>query len=153
MIRGTLDTVDDPKISVFHKAFEFLKRAEHLEKGIHSIEGEEIYANIMENTTKKLGLGSFESHRRYIDIHYIISGKEVMGLCDVRGLTTTKEYDQKDDYGLYAIPDTYEKITLKAKDFLILFPGEAHMPNCCVDEPNDVKKVVLKFSVQLYEKQ
>ena len=68
----------------------------------------------------------FEAHNDFIDIHYIISGAEKFGYASRGCLTVTKEYDKQGDYEL--LNGEADLITLKAGDFCIVFPDDAHIP-------------------------
>ena len=68
-----------------------------------------------------------EEHRDFIDIQYIISGSENFGYSDISHLDVTKEYDASRDYELSN--GEFSVLTLKAGDFCILFPQDAHSPS------------------------
>lgn len=137
------------ELQKFHKAFEFLEKSDFniLAIGKHAIDGEKIYANVIKTNSKKIDLGKFESHKKYIDIHYLISGKEIIGFANTNNLNLIKDYDEKDDSFLYDIPDNYEKLSLNPRDFAIFFPGDGHMPGCHLDKENEIYKVVIKVLV------
>ena len=69
---------------------------------------------------------SFEAHKKYIDIHYCISGSEGIGYADVATLTPTTEYDEENDY--FLLSGDYQKVILHEGDFCIVFPEDAHIP-------------------------
>ncbi len=43
----------------------------------------------------------FEGHKKYIDIHVVISGEENLGYTPCSEVTVKKEYDSEGDYELY----------------------------------------------------
>ena len=51
------------------------------------IDGDRIFANTVRLTSKPFESCVFEAHRRYIDIHYIVSGVEGIGVASVGALT------------------------------------------------------------------
>ena len=65
----------------FKKAFDFLINTDlkNIKEGRYEIMGNEIYANIQSLTTKQKSEKKWEVHRDYIDIQYVIKGKEAMG--------------------------------------------------------------------------
>lgn len=71
-------------------------------------------------------LKKFEAHKKYIDIHYCISGSEGIGYNDVSRLTPDTEYDEENDYLL--LSGEYQKVVLHEGDFCIVFPEDAHIP-------------------------
>lgn len=80
----------------------------------------------LEYTTKAFDLSKFENHHKFIDVHYIIKGQEEIGLTSTVELEPNMEYDQESDYQLFD-GEVKETITLKEREFLLLFPGEAHV--------------------------
>lgn len=94
--------------------------------------------------TGKWDLSKFENHKKFIDIHYIIKGEEQIGLTPVLDLKPNMDYDHENDYQLFD-GVVNETITLKEGDFLLLFPGEAHVTGGVTKEqPIELKKIVFK---------
>lgn len=98
----------------------------------------------LEYETKNFDLTKFENHDRNIDIHYIIEGSELIGLNLVENLKSNMEYDEKGDYQLFD-GNFEDYIILKAGEFLLLFPGEAHVTGGINVKSNLIKKVVYKI--------
>ena len=123
----------------FKEAFKFLenKNIQSLEPKKYIIEGDKIYANIFKTKSRDIRLGKFESHKNYIDIHYLISGKEVIATSNVKNLEVIRDYDREDDSFLYSIPKKYEKLEMEPGNFAIFFPEDAHMPNCHINQQNE----------------
>ncbi len=70
---------------------------------------------------------NWESHRRDIDIQYLLEGDEVIGFCNVNELEVRVPYDEGKDKILYHNEEMKGfKTRLKKGDFLILFPEDAH---------------------------
>ena len=88
---------------------------------------------------------SFEAHKDYIDIHFCISGSEGIGYADVGSLTPITEYDKENDY--YLLSGEYQKLILRAGDFCIVFPEDAHIPAMRGAEGDKVLKAVAKVKV------
>ena len=84
----------------------------------------------------------FEAHRDFIDIHYIVSGAETFGYANVDRLETIKEYDAVDDYEV--LDGKQEFLTLKAGDFCIVFPQDAHIPVCTKVGEEELVRLVAK---------
>ena len=149
MIKDTLTN-----ISKYNNLSEFLKIGldyikntdfDKLEDGRYSINGEDIYINIQTYKTKENA--DFEAHRNYIDIQYVISGEEKIGVTDYVNCNTTVEYnDDKDIEFLNGVGEYYE---LKTGDFMILYPTDAHKPSISIDtnNPETVRKAVVKVHI------
>lgn len=101
----------------------------------------------LEYETKKFDLSKFENHQKFIDIHYIIKGQEMIGLTPIDLLIPNMEYDSENDYQLFdgEVKDT---IVLAEGEFLFLFPGEAHVTGGSVNESIEkITKIVFKVPV------
>lgn len=88
---------------------------------------------------------SFEAHRKYIDIHYCISGSEGIGYADVSTLKPTTEYDEENDY--FLLTGSYQKVILRKGDFCIVFPEDAHIPMMVGDTGDSLMKAVAKVKL------
>ena len=51
-----------------------------LEVKRYDIDGDNLYATVSEYITKNEEDAKFEAHQKYIDIQYVISGKEIMSI-------------------------------------------------------------------------
>ncbi len=129
----------------FAEAFAFLKKAtdEKLPEGRYEIDGDRVFAFIQSYTSKTES--SFEAHRNYIDIQFIMSGVEVMKVADISKVTPSCDYSAEKDIGFF---EDYEKasvLTVEEGEYGIFFPWDAHKPGLCLDNnPDNVKKVVVK---------
>ena len=86
-----------------------------------------------------------EKHKKYIDLQYVVSGKEKIGwkFFD-KSFKVLKKYNAKKDISFYSnIPDTF--INLKKGEFAIFFPEDTHAPLCC---DKQVKKCIVKIPVK-----
>ena len=85
------------------KAFEYLKQTDFsgMENGKHIIDGDALFAILQEYDTKNDTDAKLEAHRKYIDVQYIISGEELIGVCPLIAQPPCKEYDAENDYALY----------------------------------------------------
>jgi len=109
--------------------------------GRTDLEGNRLYVLVQEYDTKPLDQGMWEAHRRYIDVQYVASGRERMGFANLRTLQLGEYKPEKD---FQALSGTGNQVDVFAGAFVIFFPGDAHMPGLCVDQPEPVRKVVLK---------
>ncbi len=133
----------------FIKAFEYLNTTDlsSLEKGKYEIDGKDIIAIINEYDTVDPSGEKMESHKKYIDVQYIVRGAELIGHDFIMQKSPAKAYDEEADYMLFAEkPSFFSK--LEENHFAIFFPSDLHMPNIRINGPAPVKKVVIKISVQ-----
>ena len=108
--------------------------------------GDHIYANVEEYITKERNEGRYESHRKYIDIQYIISGKEKIIVNNIKDLELEKRYDPLTDICFYYGNKEGKEHILKENDFMILYPEDGHMPCISTEEgAQKVRKIVFKI--------
>lgn len=88
---------------------------------------------------------TFEAHRAYLDIQYIVEGQETVGWAPLDSLTETEEFDTAKDKGTYVGQADFVRID--AGNCYVVFPEDAHMPGVHLDEPHAYKKLVLKLKV------
>lgn len=112
--------------------------------GKHVIDGENIFANVQSYETKDAA--PFEGHRKYIDIQYMIKGKEKVGVTDYTNCTTKEAYNiEKDIEFLDSEKKTYQ--IFEEGNFLVFFPQDAHQPALNPDKKLFVKKVIVKVGI------
>ena len=87
-----------------------------------------------------------EAHRKYLDIQYIVKGKEVVGWADLADCTIQGEFNEEKDIGKYT--GNFEFININEGICYVAFPEDAHMPGRHLDVPNDFVKVVVKLKVK-----
>lgn len=120
---------------------------ESLSDGKFDIEGDNIKFGIkLSYQTKESDEGLWESHRKYLDIHIILEGKEYVEISNRSNLKNTKAYDDEGDYELW--DGVAEDVVLLEKgDFIVLYPHEAHKTSVLVNSPTEVNKLVIKQEV------
>ncbi len=113
--------------------------------------GENAYAIFVNDIPKDLAASNWEVHKKYIDVHYVIEGKE-----KIAGVPFTKEienavvtpFNDNSDIGYYKHDafDASKYGIATPENFFIYFPGEAHRPHLKVDPAvaERMKKVVIK---------
>lgn len=126
------------------EGFEFLAKTDfsRLEDGRHVI-NDYMYVNVETYQTKEDAL--FEAHRDYIDIQYIISGEEKIGVTKYSDCTENTPYDKERD--IEFLNGEGEFYPMKTGDYMILYPTDAHKPSISLNEKATVRKAVVKVRV------
>lgn len=96
----------------------------------------------MSYTTKPRQECVFEAHDKHVDIHFVVAGEEAIGYADRKGMTVTKADTEHD---VLFLEGAGKAATLKAGDFMITFPWDAHMPGMMTDESRLCRKLVVKI--------
>ena len=94
--------------------------------------------------TKPKSECAFEAHRRFADIHFVVSGCEMIGYAPTPTLAVTEEDDAKD---VLFLTGEGTDILLNAGDFMITYPDDAHMPCIARNEPVFCAKLVAKIEL------
>lgn len=128
------------------KALQFLQTEdlEHLPVGRYEIDGGDVFAMIQLQTTAPAAEKRAESHFRYIDIQYLIQGKELQGYAPLKAGCETEPYPERDVIYYPEVADE-QFIALQPGDFTIYFTNDIHRPNCAVGDGMEIKKVVVKI--------
>ncbi|MFA7289358.1 MAG: YhcH/YjgK/YiaL family protein [Melioribacteraceae bacterium] len=130
------------------KAFDFLRKENlfNLEIGKHEIDGENSFALVSEYKSKDLSKGRWEAHKNYLDIQLILKGKEKFGFSNLKEMTNvTAEYSIDKDIIFFEGRGNFLELT--EGYFVIVFPGDSHMPGITANEETDIKKIVVKVKI------
>jgi YhcH/YjgK/YiaL family protein len=109
--------------------------------GRYELDGNNLYALVQTYDTRDPALGKWEAHRRYIDIQYVVSGREKMGYAEISTLVGSG-YDAEKDFQLLVGEGDF--LTCGPGTFILFAPQDAHMPCLAADKPQTVTKVVVK---------
>ncbi|MFZ3071186.1 MAG: YhcH/YjgK/YiaL family protein [Anaerolineaceae bacterium] len=91
-----------------------------------------------------------EGHRKYIDIQIVVVGSEAIGVLPINDVDYKNEYNDKSDVwtAIVKTKDINKFVELESREFLILFPEDAHAPQYAVDNnPTPVNKIVVKVPI------
>ena len=147
-----LDTIENYKLynpinERIAKGFDFLRTTDldSLPSGKHDIEGDTIFALVQEYQTKPLEDCKLESHKKYIDIQYVIRGEEMMGVTTQNNQKIIEVNEEK-DYTFYE--GTTSLVLVSKGMFTIFFPDDLHQPCVQTESAAEVKKVVIKVLIK-----
>jgi YhcH/YjgK/YiaL family protein len=128
---------------LWDSAFAFLKNRDlsEIKPGKYPILGDQVFATISEAPSHEMGEVKWESHKKYIDLQYIIKGREMIGIADTSKATITKPYT--DDVINYDATGKY--YIARPGHFFLFFPNDAHRPTIRVAGYDVVKKIVIKI--------
>ena len=87
------------------------------------IDGDKIFAEIQEYTTKDPKDCRFETHRKYYDIQYVAEGEEFFGYIPLSELEEDTGYDPERDLEFYKEPENPGWIHLRKGDFCHCLSG------------------------------
>lgn len=89
----------------------------------------------------------FESHRKYIDVQFILEGEEAMDVIPAAGLSIDDPYREEKDLVKYADPGPGARIVLRPGEAAVFFPEDGHMPGQAAGASVLIRKTVVKVPV------
>jgi len=133
----------------WNQAFQFLKSAnlKELPLGIQELEGKHLFVNVQEYYGKDKSEAIFESHKKYIDIQYVIEGEEIIGLTTIDKAKVKEQYNEDKDITFYD-SDEMEYLKATPENFFLFFPDDVHQPSITAVDSIQIKKIVVKILIE-----
>ncbi len=133
------------------KAVEFLQEVQEkeLEDGRIEIDGKQVYALVQSYLGKtEIRQPRFEAHRRYIDVQYLVSGKEFFGWAPLHAMEETDAFSEEKDVVHGSVAEgSFTLVRLSQGLLAVVYPEDAHAPGIADGEPTPVKKIVVKVAI------
>ena len=115
---------------LFKKVFDYVKANDllHAPAGRIVLDGDALFINVCDANLVTAEAQKLEVHQKYIDIHFPLSGEEIVGWKHLSSLGESEApFDAENDFALYAEkPSTY--YTVLPGEFYIVYPEDAHAP-------------------------
>ncbi len=114
------------------------------EEGRYEFDGG--YLMIQKGETKPLSEGTFEAHKKYIDVQIVLEGCEEISWANIKDLETVIEYDNIKDVERL---DGERKHNVFVEDgmFYIMFPSDCHKPISHTNQQYKYTKCVMKLLI------
>ena len=133
----------------FPAAFDALKKYASVDTpdGHYVIDGDNLFVNVdtYETADKKTEL--YEQHHKYIDIQYIVSGKETIKAINLDDALISEEYKEERECAFYVPAAGVASFGMTDGDALILFPTDPHCPGLPLGNTSFVKKIIVKVKI------
>jgi biofilm protein TabA len=133
----------------WNKAFAFLKDNDltKIELKRYDLDGDNLFVTLSEYNSKNPETAKYEAHRKYIDIQYVVSGNELIGIAPLAS--------QDSVYQVYNPAKDIEFLTVKKEKllkatpavFFVFFPEDAHKPGLKETANTPVRKAVVKIRI------
>jgi biofilm protein TabA len=134
----------------FRKIYDLISQTDFskISDGLHEIDKNTIFYNIISYETKNYKEIVAESHKKYIDIHYILNGEEIIGYSDYKNeKTIAAKYNIEKDAELFSNILNENFFVLKRGMFAIFYPQEIHRPGMLYEKKCKVRKIIFKIKV------
>jgi biofilm protein TabA len=150
MIVGSMEHLQDEQAGlspVLREALQFLSQTDfsQLADGTHPIRGDAMFAIVSHLTTQPLQAVKGEAHYDKLDIHYVLSGEEWIGVAPLNEQQRVTEDRPQHDVRLYEELSDEVFIRMNPGRYAILFPADIHRPGCTLQSPSKLRKVVVKI--------
>lgn len=132
------------------KAFAWLREhaASPPEDGRYEIDGDRVFAIVMQYETRPRVEKIHEGHYKYLDVQFLADGgPEALYYSPAELAPVAEDYDPSRDFIKYDPTVAESLVVLHKGDFAVFFPEDAHMPGVAHGEPARVKKIVVKVRV------
>lgn len=129
------------------RAFRFLTDEfdPSMEDGRLDIDGDRLFMVVTRYETNPAGKCRFETHRKYLDIQYMVEGTEIMGWAAREHLIVDEDYDEEKDVEFYELPTRSSSLEVHRGQFAFFHPGDAHQPGVRFGDVSTVRKVLMKI--------
>lgn len=111
------------------------------------LDGSDLFANPVCLTSKPECDCIYEAHETYIDLHYIMEGIEGIQTADLSSLSVVTPYEASTDIGFYE-GKADGLYYLKAGQFMVCWPQDAHKVAIMKDKPEGIRKIVVKIRIK-----
>ncbi len=147
MIFDTLENIKNYEgLGNVYTALKFLSETDFtkMELGRYELQGDDIFYMVQRYDTDPDKTIS-ESHKKYIDIQFMVDGEEIIGIAPIS--CEKKETEAKPENDVWFYDCKTEPLTLIKNSFMVLYPNDLHCPGVAVNKPLSCLKVVVKVKV------
>jgi len=104
---------------------DYLAQAQALPEKRVALQGDDVFVNPVSLVTRPEADCRYEAHRRYADVHCVLTGREKIRVADIGTARPLGPFDPESDAGFYDA-EGGTVFCLEPGDFLVCFPQDAH---------------------------
>lgn len=129
-------------------AIQYIKNLDksNLGVGTYSV-NDFLYLSVQEYDTKDEKDCVTESHRKYVDVQWIVKGEEAICVSDILRLQPEKEYCNDRDIAIWKPSPDMMRMVLNEGSYAVFYPENAHKGCVAVNNKAEVKKIVGKVKI------
>lgn len=138
--------------AAIERALDFLRSTDfrNLEPGVVEIDGKNIFAQVIDLTTRDVAENRPEVHRRYTDIQFLARGEEKIGIAiDTGNNQISESLLEKRDIIFYHASEHESFIEMIPGSYAIFFPQDVHRPACHKTVATPIRKIVVKVAISV----
>lgn len=111
----------------------------------------QMFCLVQEMDTEPASDRRAESHFNYVDIQYLLAGRENIGVARAHPQhVITEDLRAERDVVFYQETIDESMITLTPGMFALFFPHDVHRPCCAAPEAQPIRKAVIKIHLNLF---
>lgn len=132
------------------KALDFLRTTDFtaLAPGVVDIDVRNIFAQVLDLTTRTWDENRPEVHRRYLDIQFLAWGEEKIGVAiDTGNNEISESLLEQRDIIFYHGSENESFIEMTPGTYAIFFPQDVHRPACIKNKASAIRKIVVKVAI------
>ena len=138
--------------AAIERALDFLRSTDFskLAPGVVEIDGKNIFAQIIDLTTREVAENRPEVHRRYLDIQFLAWGEEKIGIAiDTGNNQISESLLEQRDIIFYHASEHESFIEMTPGSYAIFFPQDVHRPACHKIVATPIRKIVVKVAISV----
>jgi len=121
-----------------------------LPAGNYALQGDDIRVQVTDLLTRPVAETTPEVHRQFIDVQFLVRGREKIGVAtDTGNNVVFNDQLAERDLLFYTGMENESTLTMVPGSFAVFFPTDVHRPGCVVDQPEAIRKVVVKVRASL----
>jgi YhcH/YjgK/YiaL family protein len=136
--------------ALIQKGIDYLRNTDFslLEDKTYEIDGKKLFVIVQSYKTKPAAECKSESHKKYLDIQYIISGEEIiqLGYPHADNIFETEYLEDKDRWNYAKVVGEFD-VPMRAGMYAVFFPTDIHRPSCHLNGEQKVRKAVVKIAI------
>jgi biofilm protein TabA len=115
------------------------------------IDGDRIFYDVVDLKGGDAATVRPESHKKYLDIHLVLEGRERMGIIQDEGrMAVTDDKFADKDIGFYDASHADQCVLkLDPGHFVVVYPADIHRPACSEPPGAPIRKLVVKIDCAL----
>lgn len=119
-----------------------------MEPGVYEVQGKDIYAQVFDTYTESADKRKPEVHEKFIDVQFLVSGKEKLGFTPDTGTYEVEQRIEERDLIFYKQVQNEGFLCAVPGCYHIFFPGDIHRPGVMWEESEMIRKVVVKVNLK-----
>lgn len=138
--------------AAIERALDFLRTTDFRtqEPGVVEIDGKNIFAQIIDLTTRNVDENRPEVHRRYLDIQFLAWGEEKIGVAiDTGNNEISESLLEQRDIIFYRNSEHESFFEMVQGSYAIFFPQDVHRPGCHKTVATAIRKIVVKVAISV----